>query len=96
VVFTPRPAARESLRLVVYEQDGCDYCRVLREDLLPSVLAQLPARIAVDYQPADRHPWVERTPTLVIDDPRGPEVLEGLPSRRYLERRLRMLLSPSR
>jgi protein-disulfide isomerase len=80
------------VRLIIYEQADCGYCRELRNDVLPPILHRYGGLISVQYRDALDVDWVRRTPTIFIDDPHHPEAIEGLPSVRYLRNRIELRL----
>ncbi len=72
--------AREGIRLVVLERPGCDYCRELRERVLPRLAREFGERVEIRFRSADDVPGVTRTPTLILTKRSQARVIDGLPS----------------
>jgi hypothetical protein len=74
----PRSVSPDAVRLVVYENDHCGYCREFRDAYAPRLARDFGSRLSVEYRDAGSAPWLRRTPTLAIE---GGDVFEGLPAR---------------
>lgn len=71
--------AREGVRLVVLERAGCDYCRELRDRVLPRLEGEFGDRVEIRFRSADDVPGVVRTPTLILTKRSQARVIDGLP-----------------
>lgn len=80
------------VRMTVYESKACGFCRDLHERILPPLKRRFGDRLRIDRRSAEHHEEIRWTPTLVIHDVPRPEVIEGIPSYRYLEERIALRL----
>lgn len=71
--------ARQEVRMVIYERADCEYCRRLKEEVLPGLLRDFRERLQVESRSAEAMPWLP-TPTILLSGPGGERSFPGLPA----------------
>jgi hypothetical protein len=80
---TPNDARRDGrVRIVVFEDSHCPYCRILERDVLPEIEREFGERLEVIRRSSAEIPGMA-LPTVIVVGERE-EVFDGLPSRNQL------------
>lgn len=78
-------------RMVIYTRADCGYCMQLERDIMPGIVSDFGARLAVERRSAESLPGIP-TPTIILTGSDERRMFPGLPPREELERAIRKVM----